>query len=311
MSFLNTKANSFIFFCFVLFTGITILFAKETPTPVPQPEDIEPELDFEALLAAIKKADTSIKSGEGEFVYTHGHPPFDTYTNTTKGKIAFDLEKTRLDLPIITTILTPTTMWEIVPHIKRAPNYYFSRKPRRFISPSGADPRQWITLGPPDQDSTTYLKANNFHIKGCEFFHDTLCYVLESKQGKKSTTIWIAPERGFLPLKRESKIPRPVDALDSDIPMEALTNTRTIIFYQQFGEIWFPKKVLSESFWVDFKVEEPVFFRQTLETKNFKINHSIPAETFTVEIPDGAFIRVEGINKALSKKEFLKQFGKQ
>ena len=92
-----TKLIILLLSCFVLFTCLTISFAKETPTPVPQPENTEPEpeLDFEALLAAIKKADTSIKSGEGEFVYTHGHPPFDTYTNTTKGKIAFDLEKTR------------------------------------------------------------------------------------------------------------------------------------------------------------------------------------------------------------------------
>ena len=305
------KLMILLLFCFVLFTCLTISIAKETPTTVPQPEKTEPELDFESLLAAIKKADTSIKSGEGEFVYTSGHPPFETYTKTIKGKIVFDLEKTRYDLPRRTTILTPTTMWEIVPFIKRAPNYYFSTKPRRSIHPAGADPRRWCILGTSTQDSVTYLRENGFQIKGREYFHDILCYVLEAKQGDKSTKIWIAPERGFRPLKHESKIPRPVDALDSDIPMEALTKNRTIIFYQQFGKIWFPKRVYCESFWVDFKVEEPIFFRQTLETKNFKINHSIPAERFTVEIPDDAFIRVEEINKLLSKKEFLEQFGKQ
>ena len=310
MSLLNMKTIRFILYCFVLFIYLTLSFAKETPTTVPQPDDTEPELNFEALLAAIKKTDTSIKSGQGEFVYTHGHPPFNTYTNTTKGKIAFDLERTRYDLPRRTTILTPTTMWEIVPFIKRAPNYYFSTKPQQEIHPVGADPRQWIRLGPPNQDSATYLKENGFEIKGREFFRDLLCYVLETKEGDKSTKIWIAPERGFQSIKRESKIPRPVDALDSDIPMEALTNTRTIILYEQFGKIWFPKRVISESFWVDFKVEEPVFFRQTLETKNFKINHPIPAETFTVEIPDEAMIRVDG-NKVLSKKEFLEQYGKR
>lgn len=306
-----TKLITLLLSCFVLFVYLTISFAKETPAPVPQPEDAEPELDFESLLAAIKKADISIKSGEGEFVYTYGHPPFDTYTNTFKGKIAFDVKKTRYDLPRRTTILTPTTMWEIVPPMRRGPNYYFSTKPRRFIHPAGADPRRWCILGTSTQDSVTYLRENGFQIKGREFFRDIMCYVLEAKQGDKSTKIWIAPERGFRLLKRESKIPRPVDALDSDIPMEALTNTRTIIWYEQFGKIWFPNRVISESFWVDFKVEEPVFFRQTLETKNFKINHSIPAERFTVEIPDDAFIRVEEINKVLSKKEFLEQFGKQ
>ena len=308
-----TKSYIFLLFCFVFSTCLTISFAEDTPITVQQQDSAEPELDFEALLAAIKKADTSIKSGEGEFVYTYGHPPFDAYTETTKGKITFDSKKTRIDLPRRTTILTPTTMWEVVGNGKT--NYYFSTKPRQKIHQVGVDPRQWLTLGPPDPDPdpdyATYLKENNFQIKGREVFHDMLCYVLESKQGDKSTKIWIAPERGFRHLKHESKYPLPVDALDSDIPMEALAITRTIIFYQQFGEIWFPKRVYCESSWVDFKVEEPVFFRQTLETKNFKINHSIPTETFTVEIPDDVFIQVEGINKVLSKKEFLEQFGKQ
>lgn len=310
MVLLNMKLFRIVLYCLMLFTFLMLSFGKEIPTTVPQPEETEPELDFEALLAAIKKADTSIKSGEGEFVYTNGHPPFDTYTWTFKGKIAFDLKKTRYDLPRRTTILTPTTMWEIVPFIKRAPNYHFSTKPQRFIHPAGADPRQWSFLGTSTQDSATYLRENSFEIIGREFFRDLLCYVLETKEEDKSTKIWIAPERGFRPIKRESKIPRPVDALDSDIPMEALTNNRTIIWYEQFGKIWFPKRVISESFWVDFKVEEPIFFRQTLETKNFKINHSIPAERFAVEIPDEAMIRVDG-DKVLSKKEFLEQYEEQ
>ena len=91
------------------------------------------------------------------------------------------------------------------------------------------DPRRFLTWV--DEDLATHLRKNDFHIIGREVFngHPTLCYVLEAKQEDRSKRIWIAPERGFRHLKYESQQPTPVDALDSDIPMEALTVFRTTI----------------------------------------------------------------------------------
>ena len=304
MSLLDIKTNRFRLACLVLFACLTTALAQETPQ-----DAAKTDLDFNALLAAIKQHDALLKSGEGEVVYTLGVPPFvETDTRIVAGRIAFDSENTRFDSQREITILTPTEMWQIAPHRQRHPKYYFSTKPRPLIH-EGADPRRWIAMW--GEDLATYLKANNFHITGREFFNDVLCYVLEEKDVDRPEKIWIAPERGFRYLKRESQHLTPVDALDSDVPMEALTVFRTTISYQQFGELWFPKSVLHEYAWVDFKIEDPIISGQRLEVKNFKINHDIPPETFIVDIPDDAMIRVEGISKALSKQEFLKRYGQQ
>ena len=291
------KSNRFLLFCSVSFAFVAIVSAQDTPSQ----DTAETNLDFEALLAAIKHHDALLKSGEGEIVYTHGQPPFDTRVLT--GRITFDSEKTRFDSPRTITILTPTTMWEIHPDAKRHPNYHFSIEPR--LIHEGVDPRRWLTVW--RKDLATYLKDENFYITGREFIDDVHCYVLEAKQGDTSEKIWIAPARGFRYLKHESQHPTPVDALDSDIPMEVLTIDRITISYQQFGEIWFPKTVFREHAWLDFQATNPILFRQMLETKNFKVNHDIPPETFTVDLPDGAMIRVN--RQTLSKEEFLKQYG--
>ena len=300
MSLSNMKPNRFLLSCLVCFACLTTVFAQETP-----PQDTtEDALDLKALFAAIKHHEALLKSGEGEIVYTLGQPPFDTDTHIVTGRITFDSENARFDSRSITTILTPTTMWQIDKN--RFHLNYHSTKPRLLPK---VDPRHWLTLS--HKDLATYLRVNNFYITGREVFNDTLCYVLEAKQGDSSKKIWIAPERGFRYLKHESQQPTPVDALDSDIPMEALTIFRTTIAYQQHGEIWFPKTVHTEYSWLDFKPEDPIISGQRLEIKNFKVNHDLPPETFTVDIPDDAMIKVEGIEQELSKQEFLKRYGQQ
>ena len=310
MVLLNMKLNPFLLFYLVFFTST--VFAQETPSQ----NTAETELDFKALLAAIKHHERLLKSGEGEVVYTLGVPPFvDTDTRIVAGRIAFDSENTRFDSSRETTLLIPTGMWEIA-HLKnRASRYHFKpehdfSRELKLIRPfHDVDPRRWITLR--HEDLATYLEGQNFHIIGREFFNDILCYVLEAKQGKRSEKIWIAPERGFRYLKHESQSLTPVDALDSDVPMEALTIIRTTISYQQYGETWFPKIVHSEYSWLDFKPEDPIISGQMLEIKNFKVNHDLPPETFTVDIPDDAMIKVAGIKQELSKQEFLKLYGKK
>ena len=299
---LHTKPNRFLLFCFAFLACLAPAFAQETPAQ----DTAENELDFEALLAAIKHHDALLKSGEGEVVCTDGQPPFDTDTHIFTGRITFDSESIRFDSPRNISILTPAAYWEIDPDAKTQPNYFFSLGTQSpVILNAPMDPRHWLTLG--HKDLATYLKSENFQITRRELINDTLCYVLEAKQGDMSEKIWIAPERGFRYLKHESQFPRPVDALDSDIPMEALTIDRTTVSYQKLGEIWFPKAVLSEYAWLDFQATYPIISRQTLELKNFKVNHIIPPATFTVDLPDGAMVRVN--RQTLSKAEFLKQYG--
>lgn len=298
MLLLHIKTNRFLLpSCLVFFTCLITVFAQE----IPSQDAVEDELDLKALLAAIKHHDGLLKSGEGEVVYTDEQPPVEADTRIVTGRIAFDSENTRFDSQREITILTPTEMWQIAPHRQRHPKYHFSPEPRSLIH-EGVDPRRWLI-----KDLATDLESENFQITGREVFNDILCYVLEAKHGDTSEKIWIAPEQGFRYLKRESQFPRPVDALDSDIPMEATTIIRTTISYQQFGETWFPKAVFSEYSWLDFKATYPIISRERLELKNFKVNHDLPLETFIVDIPDNEMIKVEGINKPLTKQEFLKR----
>ncbi|RKU06861.1 hypothetical protein C6503_25215 [Candidatus Poribacteria bacterium] len=319
MPLLNMKTNRFLLSCFVLFTCLTTILAQETPQ-----DASKTDLDFNALLAAIKHHNALLKSGEGEVVYTLGVLPFNTDidanpdTTIITGTIAFNAENTRFDAEETpfhsqgkTTIITPSGRWEIVPHKHRKPNYSFNTEEQpQLINPfHDVDPRRWLTLR--SKDLATYLRRKNFQITGREGFKNSLCYVLEAKDGDRTEKIWIAPDQGFRYLKHESQFPRPVDALDSEVPMEALWIDRTIISYQQHGEIWFPKAVFDESAWLDFKPKDPIISGQQLEIKNFKINHDIPPETFIVDIPDDAMIKVNQEKQKLSKAEFLKRYGQQ
>ena len=317
MSLLNLKSYRFPILCIVFFVGLTTALAQETLSQ----GTAEDELDLKTLLAAIKNHDALLKSGEGEVVYTLGVPPFvDSDTKIITGTIAFSKEKTRFHgekdpfhLHGKTTLLIPTGMWEITRNRKGESRYYFTpehhfSRELKLIRPfHDVDPRRWITLR--SKNLATYLESENFQITGREGFKNSLCYVLEAKDGNRTKKIWIAPDKGFRYLKHESQFPRPVDALDSEVPMEALWIVRTIISYQQHGEIWFPKTVFSESTWLDFKPKDPIISGQRLEIKNFKINHDIPPETFTVDIPDDAMITVNPEKQELSKAEFLKRYG--
>ena len=306
-SLLNLKSYRFPILCIVLFVGLTAALAQETT---------EEALDLKALLAAIKQHDALLKSGEGEVVYTLGVPPFiDSDTRTVTGTIAFNKEKTRFHSEKSrfqnalrkTTILTPDGSWELF-YYKNRNDYAFSTIEPKLIYPLAAvDPRRWLTLR--NKDLATYLESENFQIIRREVFNDSLCYVLEEKGVERPKKIWIAPDQGFRYLKHESQHLTPVDALDSDVPMEALTIIRTMIAYQQHGEVWFPKTVFSEYAWVDFKPQNPIISGQKLEIKNFRINHDIPPETFTIDIPDDAMIKVNREKQKLSKMEFRKRYG--
>lgn len=324
MSFLNLKSYRLSVSCILFLVCLTTALAQETPSQNAAKED----LDLKALLAAIKDHHALLKSGEGEIVYTLGVPPFDTDnpsdpdTTIITGTIAFNAENTRFDSeenPFHsqgkTTLLIPNGMWEITRNRKGESRYhfrperYFSREQKLIRPFHDVDPRRWITLR--GKNLATYLESKNFQITGREGFKNSLCYVLEAKDGNRTEKIWIAPDQGFRYLKYESQFPRPVDALDSEVPMEATTIIRTIISYQQYGEVWFPKAIFNEYAWLDFKPKDPIISGQQLEIKNFKINHDIPPETFTVDIPDdvNTTIKVEGIKQELSKQEFFKRYG--
>ena len=116
---------------------------------------------------------------------------------------------------------------------------------------------------------------------------------------------WIAPSQGFRCLKYEECSPLKVDVMYSNIRKGTPSVHRRSVSYEQHGEAWFPKVGVGANFWIDSDGKEHFISRTTLETKDFKVNHPIPPETFTVDIPDDAMIWVGTLRQELPKKEFL------
>ena len=279
-------------------------------------------LDFEVILAGIKHYDELVKSGEGKVVVTFKQPRFPTndpdHSIVFTGDITFASDKIRLNSLGKTYVSKPTGMWEIVRYRKRKPNYYFSLEPGLSALEALADPREWLIFSN-DVDFSTYLRRRNFRIQRSDTFKGIPCYVLEAKiiqtsisssqPGDRIERFWISPARGFRYLKYERQQPLKVDILSSDIKKGTPSIHRRTLSYQQFGDAWFPEAGVIVLLWIDSTGREHVISQKTLETRDFKVNHAIPSETFTVNIPDDAMI---GVNRRkLSKAEFLKQYGQK
>ena len=280
-------------------------------------------LDYEMILAGIKYNDEIVKSGDAKVAYSLEQPAFPVGHRdrswTLSGTIIFDSDNIRWDSLSKTIILMPNSSWQVIRYRKRKPLYFFA--PQKSELPNELiDPRNWYSVSI-FQDLPTYLRNENFHIQKTEILKDdqrknVFCYVLEkkyieieNKQDDTFTRIWISPERGFRYLKYEVQAPTKVDINDGKIKKGTFMNTHITISHQQFGEIWFPKKGVINTSRIDSDGKKHTLIRQTIETKNCKLNISIPEEIFTMDIPDGVEIRVN--NRNLSKSEFLRQYGQK
>ena len=310
-------------FVFLFFTSVTAIVAQ----------DREDERDFEVILAGIKHYDALVQSGEGKGVLTWDQAPFseappgqqamvfdwqyEVIFDRNRVYMAFEesISRNNVHDPKRTVIGTSAGVWEIVFYRDRKPtNYSFRTDPQLGPFRRSADPRWWFGVG--DQDLPTYLRENNFRIEKRELLNDILCYVLEKTQPSGTPPsvyerFWIAPSQGFRYLKYEECSPLKVDVMYSNIRKGTPSIFRQSMSYERHGKVWFPKTGVGANFWIDSAGKEHFISRQTLETKGFKVNHPIPPETFTVNIPDDAMIWVGELRQKLPKKEFLQRYGQK
>jgi hypothetical protein len=170
------------------------------------------------------------------------------------------------------------------------------------------DPRRWLH-SIDGRDLPTYLKEQNFRILKSEFFNGFPCYVLEAKQpdqqGDSFERIWVSPELGLRYLQYESQFLSAVDSADGQIKKGTPAVRRIRLSYGLYGEdAWFVTNGIAETLWIDTDGEEHLINRAIIETQNFIVNHEIPPEVFTVDLPDNATIQVEAGDKKLSQEEF-------
>lgn len=307
MSLFRLQIPFWVFSCVVFLSGLLPGIAQE---------ETAENLDLETILAGIKYYDGLVKSGSGHVVFTLKQPrlpPEDiNHSMVFRSDFTFDSDKIRLNSLARTSVITPTQTLEVVRYKKRKPHYYF--RTGSFLPEPLADPRKWLSLRR-DRDLSTYLREADFSIQSRDLLNDIPCYLLAPRKDREIPStqhdntferIWISPEHGFRFLKYEHQAPLKVGVINSNIKKGTLAITRVTVSYQQHGEVWFPDAGVIETSWLDSDGAEHILIQQVLETKDFKVNIPIPPETFTIEIPDDALIKVIGLKEKLSKNEFLK-----
>ena len=328
----NSEMIRYVIFSFVFFACFTMAFAQKDSLPVLPQNAVEAENDFNMILLGMRNYDGAALSGEGECLYVFTQPGMPGAYSTWKARLAFDPWHTRMDFeegfsnntqtPRATLISSPSGILEITYSKTGEQSYHFRRNSQVSenlllksqteteldASKNWVDPRRWLH-SIDGQDLPTYLKEQNFRISKSEFFNGFPCYVLEAKQPDQQEgsfeRIWVSPELGLRYLQYESRFLSATDSADGQIKKGTPTVRGIRLSYGLYGEdAWFVTNGIAETLWIDSDGEEHLINRAIIETQNFIVNHEIPPEVFTVDIPDNATIQVEALGEKLSEKEF-------
>lgn len=325
---LKTKTIRFVIASFVFFGCFTPVFAQQQFLPVLPRNAVEAERDFNTILLGMRHYNAIVRSGEGECTYSFEQFGIPNVHTTRKAHLTFNQHQTRMDCeesissdnmhwPQTTFIVTEVGTLQITYSRNGKQSYYFRTEPGLDPLRTWVDPRRWLHVID-TQDLPTYLMERNFRILTVELLNDTPCYVLEAKkepepssnqQANSYERFWVSTEHGMHYLKYENRFLRK-NSPDGKIKKGTPSVRRVTLSYELHGEeAWFVKSGVSESFWIDPDGKEHLVSRATIATQNFIVNHGIPAETFTVEIPEDATIHVKALDKKLSKARFLKWYG--
>ena len=320
---LNIKMIRYVIASFVFFACLTMAFSQEETLPVLPQNAVEAESDFNMILLGMRNYDGSVLSGEGECLYTFRQPGIPDNHSIQKTRLTFDSWHTRMEFegglsnnkqtPRATILSTPSGTLEIVSSKTDEPSYHFRTETGLDASRSWMDPRRWLRIAD-GQDLPTYLKERNFRILKSEFFNGFPCYVLEARHPNQSEDsferIWVSPELGLRYLKYENRFLSEADSADGHIQKGTPTLRRVKISYGLYGEeAWFVTNGIAETFRIDSDGAEHLISRAVIETQNFIVNHEVPPEVFTVDIPDNATIQVGAEGEKLSKEEFRRWYG--
>ncbi|MCY3743925.1 MAG: hypothetical protein OXH00_23160 [Candidatus Poribacteria bacterium] len=329
---LNSKTMHYVIFGLVSFVCFTTAFAQQKDSlPVLPQNAIDAENDFNMILLGMRNYDGAALSGEGECLYVFRQPGTPDAYRTWKARLTFDPWHTRMDFkegfsnntqtPRVTLISSPSGTLEITYTKTEEPNYFFRRSLQAENLPlksqteikldasrDWVDPRRWLH-SIDGRALPTYLKEQNFRILKSEFFNGFPCYVLEAKQpdqqGGSFERIWVSPELGLRYLQYENRFLSAADSADGQIKKGTPAVRRIRLSYGLYGEdAWFVTNGIAETFWIDADGEEHLINRAIIETQNFIVNHEIPLEVFTVDLPDNATIQVGTEDKKLSPEEF-------
>ena len=274
---------------------------------------VDDEIDLEIILAGIKYYDSLINTGEGAVRYKRVQTPGladDGHRIDVEYHLTFTERQMRMDIP---EYYMGKAHFAEVTYIQKkgegelhVPNLNVLQKRFTYYSFDTGSFTEWhprMVITDWDEGSLyEHLKQKSFKIKEKQELNQVTCYVLENVKGEK---IWIAPELGFNFLKYEHRFVLDVDFIRQGVSSGAALVERRHVSYEKYGEVWFPKHTVLESYLINKNGEEQLLTISEVETKNFRVNHAIPEEIFIVEMPNDVLIWVDDLRKHLSKKEFL------
>jgi len=177
-------------------------------------EEVLPPIDEETLIAGLKHAESSIPSGRGrlhfherggnglEFDAVFAFDSYRAYYHYLSGMLEGKklLLNRRLQLCLDVTVRENKIVGLAVSHTDS------------LLVPPDLDVRNWgmWILGTP---MSQYLKEHKMRIVGCESLKiergKLPCYIVETESYLGTHRLWIAPGKGFRPVKEEIRLKKP------------------------------------------------------------------------------------------------------
>ena len=174
------------------------------------------EIDLKTIIAGIKYHDSLIKSGRGGCVLENN---FHLQSSSTKAEYLFVFDKIGENSKIkvmyqeggpkknMVQIFDGEKQWEIYDHEIENKKLYGVR--HHFEMSRTLDPRSWLTYGGQNyliEPLWKLLEKYESKIIGMEQLNGNDCYVIQTERpSSQSFKIWIAPQKGFRPIKIENK----------------------------------------------------------------------------------------------------------
>jgi len=166
--------------------------------------------------------------------------------------------------------------------------YLFNTPIESFLKGSPISLRSWQVFGEGEKEI-----IKNLQFIGDEIINRIHCKIFSgyTKDNSVNIKVWLSKKFFYRPTK-----------------IEVITSKSLMISYIDFKkyeyEIWFPKKIINEFYYMDESKKEFVIEKKStlLVHDDFNINIDVPEDLFDIEFPKGIKIYDERINQSIVAK---------
>ena len=289
------------------------------------------EIDMKTVIAGIKYYDSLIESGRGDCILEKN---FHLLPNSTKAEYLFVFdgigENRKMKVMYqqggpkknMTQFFDGEKQWEIYDHEVEYKKMYGVRHELKMGRT--LDPGSWLTYGSANYETEPLwklLERYECKIIGMERLNDDNCYVIQAeKPSSRSFKIWIAPQKGFRPIKIENRfvVGHTSPIFEAAGISDLVTNERMVtkeLTYQKYADrIWFLQK--GKTTYVAFladpengentaESEVKIIRESRIELKDFKLNIDV-SDQLRLNIPNEVLVFDHSVRRLRPATELLK-----